>query len=98
MGAANLVATFSGANNHGFQLGHNAGSVPNTINETNAGRALSKRAMYCAEADQLLWLQETLRSDSRLLKRHRSMLPDETTIHCACLARELTCYRISEAD
>ena len=31
MTAASSIVTFTGGNNHGFQLGHNAGSVYNTL-------------------------------------------------------------------
>ena len=36
MTAANSTASFTGGNNQGFQLGHNAGSVYNTINVAQA--------------------------------------------------------------
>jgi hypothetical protein len=38
MTVAGPAATFSGAYNQGFQLGHNAGSVQNTINVTHGGK------------------------------------------------------------
>ncbi len=36
MTAANSTASFTDGNNQGFQLGHNAGSVYNIINVTQA--------------------------------------------------------------
>jgi hypothetical protein len=54
-------------------------------------------SVHRAEADQIISLQETLRFDSGSLKKPHSMLPDETTIHFACLVREPICYKISEA-
>lgn len=36
MSAANFTATFTGGNNQGFQLGHNAGSVTNTFHVAQA--------------------------------------------------------------
>lgn len=56
----------------------------------------SSKPRVSIKADQSS-LQKTIRFSWRLLKKLHSMRSDETTIHFACLARESTCYKTSEA-
>lgn len=58
-----IAATFTGANNHGFQLGHNAGSVYYTTNVSQTGM---KAGLSCSiHAKDVLLLAAPLHSQPR---------------------------------